>query len=108
MTMRYKCGHQEQETRECEICALRAENKTLKKERKQIIESEIDCGARSVAKDDEIEGLRQELRRYTSWQPSDTGTKEAMKTCRPQESQMSKCSLCGKSHRYLYMCWRKL
>ena len=41
--------------------ALKAENEALKKERKQIIESEIDCGARSVAKDDEIEGLRQAL-----------------------------------------------
>jgi hypothetical protein len=73
------------------ISALKAENEALKKERKQIIDSEIDCGARSVAKDDEIEGLRQELRRYTSWQPSDPGTKEAMEHFGDKPYSCSEC-----------------
>ena len=37
MTMCYKCGHPEQETSECEICALKAENEALKKGRDEAI-----------------------------------------------------------------------
>jgi hypothetical protein len=35
----------------------------------------------------EYDALQAKLSLYTSWQPSDPGTKEAMKTCRPQSDE---------------------
>jgi len=81
-----------------EIKTLKAENEALKK---QTAERPAICafcsweGPASTTLEQiqahsavcEHHPLAKKLSLYTSWQPSDPGTKEAMKTCRPQSDE---------------------